>query len=85
VLSFGGFLGLGQSYHPIPFSLLSVNQEKGGYIVNADRSLLDGSPSYRPNRPRLGPRLCQAHLGLLRRATAGLSLFLAIPLAPVLC
>jgi hypothetical protein len=49
VLSFGGFLGLGQSYHPIPFSLLSVNQEKGGYIVNADRSLLDGSPSYRPD------------------------------------
>ncbi len=49
VLSFGGFLGLGQSYHPIPFSLLTVNQEKGGYSVTVDRSLLDGSPSYRPD------------------------------------
>jgi hypothetical protein len=49
VLSFGGFLGLGQSYHPIPFSLLTVDQEQGGYRVNVDRSLLDGSPSYRPD------------------------------------
>jgi sporulation protein YlmC with PRC-barrel domain len=49
VLSFGGFLGLGQSYHPIPFGMLGVNQEKGGYTVDADRSLLDGSPSYRPD------------------------------------
>ena len=49
VLSFGGFLGLGQSYHPVPFSLLTVNQEKGGYTVTVDRSLLDGSPSYRPD------------------------------------
>jgi hypothetical protein len=49
VLSFGGFLGLGQSYHPVPFGLLEVNQEKGGYTVKVDRSVLDGSPNYRPD------------------------------------
>ena len=49
VLSLGGFLGLGQSYHPIPFSLLNVDAERGGYTVDVDRSLLDGSPSYRPD------------------------------------
>lgn len=49
VLSLGGFLGLGQSYHPIPFSLLSVDEERGGYTVNVDKSVLQGSPNYRPD------------------------------------
>lgn len=49
VLSLGGFLGLGQSYHPIPFSLLSVDEERGGYTVNVDKSVLHGSPNYRPD------------------------------------
>jgi hypothetical protein len=49
VLSFGGLLGLGQSYHPVPFKLLHVNQEKGGYTIRADKEMLKGSPSYRPD------------------------------------
>lgn len=49
VLSFGGLLGLGQSYHPVPFSLLQVNQQKGGYTVAVDSGVLDGGPSYRPD------------------------------------
>lgn len=49
VLSFGGMLGLGQSYHPVPFRLLQVNQQKGGYTVRADKEMLNGSPSYRPD------------------------------------
>lgn len=49
VLSLGGFLGLGQSYHPIPFSFLSVDEERGGYIVDVDKSVLQGSPNYRPD------------------------------------
>ena len=49
VLSFGGLLGLGQSYHPVPFVLLQVNQEKGGYTVAVDKAMLDGGPSYRPD------------------------------------
>jgi hypothetical protein len=49
VLSFGGFLGLGQSFHPVPFGLLSVNQERGGYTVIVSKTMLDGGPSYRPD------------------------------------
>jgi sporulation protein YlmC with PRC-barrel domain len=49
VLSTGGLLGLGQSYHPIPFRLLQVNQQKGGYTVVADKEMLNGGPSYRPD------------------------------------
>lgn len=49
VLSFGGLLGLGQSYHPVPFALLQVNQQKGGYTIAVDKAMLDGGPSYRPD------------------------------------
>ncbi len=49
VLSFGGLLGLGQSYHPVPFGLLQVNQQKGGYTIAVDKGMLDGGPSYRPD------------------------------------
>ena len=49
VISTGGVLGLGQSYHPVPFALLSVNQEKGGYTIAIDKAVLDGGPSYRPD------------------------------------
>jgi len=49
VISFGGLLGLGQSYHPVPFELLRVNQEKGGYTAAVDKTILDGGPSYRPD------------------------------------
>ena len=47
VVSFGGFLGLGQKYHPLPFGLLDFRADKGGYVVNAEPALIDGSPAYR--------------------------------------
>lgn len=47
VISTGGLLGLGHSYHPIPFSMLRVNEEKGGYTATFDKTVLDGSPSCR--------------------------------------
>jgi hypothetical protein len=49
VLSFGGFLGLGQSFHPVPFRVLSVNEERGGYTVHIGKQMLQGGPSYRPD------------------------------------
>lgn len=47
VLSFGGFLGIGQKYHPVPFAFLRVSTDGAGYIIDVDKTLLDGSPSYR--------------------------------------
>lgn len=49
LLSLGGFLGLGQSYHPVPFRTLRYDEKLGGYVVVITKALLDGSPSYRPD------------------------------------
>jgi hypothetical protein len=48
IMSFGGFLGLGENYHPLPWSLLRYDVERGGYVVNLDRQQLEGAPSYPP-------------------------------------
>lgn len=47
IASFGGFLGLGQKYHPLPFGLLDYREDKGGFMVSAEPALIDGSPAYR--------------------------------------
>lgn len=46
VMSFGGLLGLGANYYPIPWRLLTYSSSLGGYVVNLTRSQLEGSPSY---------------------------------------
>src|ERR671926_529074 len=46
VLSFGGFLGLGESYHPLPWKVLTYDTKMGGYVVDLDKSKLEGAPSY---------------------------------------
>ena len=49
IMSFGGFLGIGDSYHPLPWQTLTYDERQGGYVVNIDRSRLEGAPSYRPS------------------------------------
>jgi hypothetical protein len=46
IMSFGGFLGIGDSYHPLPWSELTYDEDQGGYVVNIDRARLEGAPSY---------------------------------------
>jgi sporulation protein YlmC with PRC-barrel domain len=46
VMSFGGLLGLGENYYPIPWRLLTYSSSLGGYVVNLNRSQLEGSPRY---------------------------------------
>ncbi len=46
VLSFGGFLGIGGRYHPLPWGTLKYDPTFGGYVVGLDRRVLEGSPSY---------------------------------------
>lgn len=48
VMSFGGFLGLGESYHPLPWDALDYDTEKGGYVVSIDKSKLKEAPYYMP-------------------------------------
>ena len=44
--SFGGFLGMGESYHPLPWRSLTYNTSLGGSCVNLDRTSLERSPRY---------------------------------------
>jgi hypothetical protein len=47
VMSFGGFLGIGESYHPLPWRVLDYDTRMGGYVVDLDEEKLRGAPSYR--------------------------------------
>ena len=46
VLSFGGFLGIGDSYHPLPWKSLKYDTSMGGYVVDLDKNRLQSAPSY---------------------------------------
>ncbi|MBP0493828.1 PRC-barrel domain-containing protein [Pararoseomonas indoligenes] len=46
VMSFGGFLGLGENHHPLPWSVLTYDTTKGGYVVDLTREQLEGAPAY---------------------------------------
>jgi hypothetical protein len=37
VMSFGGFLCIGEKYHPLPWSALTYDTDQGGYVVNVSR------------------------------------------------
>jgi hypothetical protein len=46
VMSFEGFLGIGDRYHPLPWSVLTYDPAQGGYVVDLGRDLLESAPSY---------------------------------------
>ena len=46
IMSFGGFLGIGEKFHPLPWQSLTYDPGLGGYVVNVTRDQLEGAPSY---------------------------------------
>ena len=44
IMSFGGFLGLGESYHPLPWRSLTYDVTLGGYVVDIDKTKLADAP-----------------------------------------
>jgi hypothetical protein len=46
IMSFGGFLGMGESYHPLPWRVLKYEPSMGGYVVDLDRRQLENAPHY---------------------------------------
>ena len=46
VLSFGGLLGIGQSYHPLPWAILKYDTRQGGYVIGITIDQLKGAPTY---------------------------------------
>lgn len=46
VMSFGGFLGMGEKYHPVPWKKLTYSEQYNGYVVDLDKRQLEGAPAY---------------------------------------
>jgi hypothetical protein len=46
VMSFGGFMGIGEDYYPVPWSMLTYDTNLGGYRTNISRQQLDAAPKY---------------------------------------
>jgi hypothetical protein len=46
VLSFGGFMGMGEDYYPVPWSTLRYDTNLDGYRVNLTKEQLDRAPKY---------------------------------------
>src|SRR6185436_66309 len=49
VMSFGGFLGIGEKYHPLPWAVLDYDVSKGGYVIDLDKNTLEKAPVYEGN------------------------------------
>ena len=46
VLSFGGFLGIGDDHYPLPWQSLKYDTSLGGYVTGVTEAQLKGAPHY---------------------------------------
>ena len=46
VIGFGGFLGIGEKDHAVPWSTLDYDSDRGGYVVPFTKEQLHAAPSY---------------------------------------
>ncbi|WP_274628804.1 PRC-barrel domain-containing protein [Arvimicrobium flavum] len=46
VIGFGGFLGIGEKFHAIPWSALDYQANTGGYVVPFSKEQLQAAPAY---------------------------------------
>ena len=46
VLSFGGFLGMGDKYFAVPFNQFSVDRENKRMVLNVDKERLKDAPGF---------------------------------------
>ena len=49
VVSFGGFLGMGEDYYPMPWDKLNYDTRLGGYRVDLTEAQLKGAPKFNRN------------------------------------
>jgi len=45
VVSFGGFLGIGEKFHPIPWTALNYVPDQDAYVVNYTKDQLAAAPA----------------------------------------
>jgi PRC-barrel domain len=46
VMSFGGFMGMGNSHYPVPWGALRYDQELGGFRTNVTEAQLVDAPAF---------------------------------------
>jgi len=46
IMSFGGWLGIGEKFHPLPWQVLHYDTASNGYVVNLDKDALQKAPHY---------------------------------------
>lgn len=46
VLSFGGFLGIGDDYYPLPWEKLTYDEQLDGYRIDLTKEQITGAPRY---------------------------------------
>ncbi len=51
VLVLGGFLGMGKSYYPLPFELMTYDPTADQYRITIDQKMIEGGPSWSSNTP----------------------------------
>lgn len=45
VVGFGGLLGVGEKYHPLPWNSLSYDEKEGSYVVGYTKEQLANAPA----------------------------------------
>jgi sporulation protein YlmC with PRC-barrel domain len=45
IVSFGGFLGMAEKYHPVPWSSLTFDKSKDSYVVDFTKEQLQAAPA----------------------------------------
>ena len=45
-MSFGGFLGMGEDYYPVPWSMLNYDTGLEGYRTNLAKEQIERAPKY---------------------------------------
>jgi sporulation protein YlmC with PRC-barrel domain len=45
VVGFGGFLGMAEKYHPVPWTTLDYEESEGAYVVDYTKEQLQAAPA----------------------------------------
>ena len=45
IVGFGGVLGMGEKYHPVPWSTLDYDKDENSYVVNLSKEQLKAAPA----------------------------------------
>jgi PRC-barrel domain len=63
VMAFGGFLGIGERYHPLPWPTLKYDTRQEGYVVGLTIDQLKGGPTYAADEvPAWGDRAYESRI-----------------------